>query len=210
MSTHSKGNCERTGVARSTVIFIVASLAWASLIGQSIADLYVWRDQSGTTHFTDNFGDVPPEYRDAYHVTATSPWSGSAKPAGSVVIPFERTSEGLIVVAVVLNERVKAKMIVDTGANIVVVTEDVSGRLDREPSSQGEVARLLTNCGEVEGRQLTIRKIALGDAWKENVPSIVALNTVALKGFDGLLGLSFLADFKMMIDYQRSLILLNR
>ena len=72
-----------------------------------------------------------------------------------------------------------------------------------------EVARLLTNCGEVEGRHLVIKRISLGDAWKENVPSIVALNSFALKGYDGLLGLSFLGDFKMMIDYQMRSILLT-
>ncbi len=191
-------------------MFLVLSLAWAGLINDCFADVYVWKDKNGTTHFTDNYADVPPEYRDAYHITATPPVSGSTGTAGSIVIPFERTTEGLIVVTVVLNERMKAKMVLDTGSNVVVVTEELSRRLNQEPSAGGEVARLLTNCGEIEGRHVVIRRIALGDAWKENVPSIVALNSIGLKGFDGLLGLSFLGDFKMMIDYPGSRILLNR
>jgi clan AA aspartic protease (TIGR02281 family) len=197
-------------VLRLTAVFLMLSLAWTSLINDCFADVYVWKDKNGTTHLTDNIGDVPPEYRDIYHSTATPPLSSSIENSGSIVIPFERTSEGLIVVTVVLNERVKAKMVLDTGANIVVVTEELFKRLNQEPSSGGEVARLLTNCGEVEGRHLIIKRIALGDAWKENVPSIVTLNSYALKGFDGLLGLSFLGDFKIMIDYQRSSILLNK
>ncbi len=191
------------------VIFLVLGLAWTGLINDCFADVYVWKDKNGTTHLSDNFADVPPEYRDSYHVT-TPPLSGSTATAGSIVIPFERTSEGLIVVTVVLNERVKAKMVLDTGTNIVVVTEELSRRLNQEPSPGGEVARLLTNCGEVEGRRFVIRRIELGGAWKENVPSIVALNSIGLKGFDGLLGLSFLGDFKMTIDYPGSRILLNR
>jgi clan AA aspartic protease (TIGR02281 family) len=201
---------ERLEVSRLKVIFLVLSFAWASLLNDAFADVYVWKDRNGTTHLSDNFADVPPEYGDTYHRTAAPPLSNSTGNIGSIVIPFERTSEGLIVVTVVLNERVKAKMVLDTGANIVVVTEDLSRRLNQEPSPGDEVARFLTNCGEVEGRHLIIKRIALGDAWKEDVPSVVAVNSIALKGFDGLLGLSFLGDFKMMIDYQRGSILLNK
>jgi len=195
-------------VQRFAFLLLMLSFAWASLINDCFADVYMWKDKNGTTHLTDNIGDVPPEY--SHHTTATTPLTGSAGPIGSIIIPFERTPDGLIVVSVMLNERVKAKMVLDTGANIVVVTEEIFKRLNQEPSSGGGVARLLTNCGEVEGRHLIINRIALGDAWKENVPSIVALNSYVLKGFDGLLGLSFLGDFKIMIDYQRSNILLNK
>ena len=197
-------------VLRLTLIFLVLSLACTSLINDCFADIYTWTDKNGTTHLTDNFGDVPSEYRDKYHIRATPPSNGSTGTSGSIVVPFERTSDGLIAVTVVLNERVKSKMVLDTGANLVVVTEELFKRLNQEPSLGSEVARLRTNCGVVEGRRLVIQRIALGDAWKENVPSIVALNSSVLKGLDGLLGLSFLGDFKITIDYQMSRIILNK
>ena len=195
---------------RLTVIILVLGLGWTNLISDCFADIYMWTDKSGTTHVTDNPSDVPSEYKDKYHFTAPSPLGGPTKTTGSIEIPFDKTLEGLIVVAVVLNEGVKSNMILDTGANLVVVTEELSERLNQKPSSGGEVARLRTNCGEIEGRHLVINKVAVGDAWKENVPSIVALNSSMLKGLDGLLGLSFLGDFKITVDYQTNRIILTK
>jgi hypothetical protein len=39
---------------------------------------------------------------------------------------------------------------------------------------------------------------------------VITPDTDALRGFDGLLGLSFLGDFKIAIDYQNGKILLSK
>jgi len=125
------------------------------------------------------------------------------------VIPFERTAEGLILVDAILNDRVKARMILDTGANLVVITEELSKRLNQDISFRGEVITINTNCGEVEGRSLVIQKIELGQATKKNVRSVITPDNYAFKGFDGVLGLSFLGEFKVTVDYKNGKILLG-
>ena len=131
----TKRSAQGLEVARLTVLFLMLSLA---LSNNCFAALYVWTDKNGTTHLSDNVGDVPPEYRDTYRITTSPSLSDSTETKRPIVIPFERTSDGLIVVTVVLNERVKAKMVLDTGANMVVVTEELYKRMNQELSSGGE------------------------------------------------------------------------
>jgi clan AA aspartic protease (TIGR02281 family) len=101
-------------------------------------------------------------------------------------------------------------MILDTGANLVVITEELSKKLNQDVSFKDEVIKLNTNCGEVEGRSLVIQKIELGLATKKNVKSVITPNNFTFGGFDGVLGLSFLGDFKVTVDYENGKIILSK
>jgi clan AA aspartic protease (TIGR02281 family) len=162
------------------------------------ADIYRWTDSSGTIHIADDPTDIPPQYRNNLKITG-----GTEEAGKGAEIPFERTSSGLILVEAVLNGGVKAKMVLDTGADVVVITEALSKRLRQDLSRGGETIKLHTNCGEVRGISFVVNKIELGNAGKENVRSVVTPDDFALSGFEGLLGLSFLGDFKITVDYQR-------
>ena len=168
------------------------------------AGLYRWTDSSGTTHLSDNPANVPSAYRNSAKVI-TEP----VEIGGGRIIPFERTASGHILVDVTING-VKAKMVVDTGASNVVITEALARRLNLDLSQAAEVIKLHTNCGDIEGRSFVIGKIELGDSRKENVRSVIAPNDSIFMGFDGLLGLSFLGDFKITVDYKNGQIILGR
>jgi clan AA aspartic protease (TIGR02281 family) len=192
-------------MARLVICFFSILLLAAFFPPNSSADIYKWIDSGGTMHFSDNFNDIPPEYRNNLKII-TAPHEVNQ----GIVIPFEKTAMGLILVDAVLNDHVRARMVFDTGANLVVITEELSRRLNQEFSSQDEVMKLHTNCGEIEGRSLVIDKVELGEARKGNVRSVITPNNYAISGFDGLLGLSFLGDFKVTIDYQSSKIILSK
>ena len=192
-------------MARSVIYFFSIFLLAAFFPPNSSAAIYKWIDSGGTMHFSDNFYDIPSEYRNNFKII-TEP----NEIERGIVIPFEKTATGLILVDAVLNNHVKARMVFDTGANLVVITEELSKRLNQDPSSQDEVMKLHTNCGEIEGRSLVIDKIELGESRKENVRSVITPNNYAISGFDGLLGLSFLGDFKVTVDYQNSKIILSK
>ena len=182
-------------------IFLLATFSPAN----SFATTYKWIDSGGTMHFSDNFDDIPPAYRHNVRII-TEP----NKIERGAVIPFEKTATGLILVDAVLNDQVRARMVFDTGANLVVITEELSKKLNQDLSSRDEVVKLHTNCGEVEGRTLVIDRIELGEARKENVRSVITPNNYAISGFDGLLGLSFLGDFKVTVDYKNGKIILGK
>jgi len=192
-------------MARIGIFFFSLLLLGAFHPTHSSATLYKWIDSGGTVHFSDNIDDVPPAYRNDIKII-TEPHE---KDWGTA-ISFDRTSMGLIVVEAILNDRVKAKMVFDTGANLVVISQELYRKLNQDLSSGDEVIKLHTNCGEVEGRSFVLQRVELEGARKEDVRSVIIPDTGALKGFDGLLGLSFLGDFKIAIDYQNGKILLGK
>ena len=171
----------------------------------SSAAIYRWIDSSGTIHISDSLDDIPPTYLHNFTII-TEPQEISS----GNTIPFERTVSGLVLVDAVLNGDVKVKLVFDTRANLVVITEELSKKLHQDISPGDKVIKLYTNCGEVEGRSFVINKIELGDAQKENVRSVITANDYSLSGFDGLLGLSFLGDFKVTVDYQNEKIIISK
>jgi clan AA aspartic protease (TIGR02281 family) len=192
-------------LAKVGIFFLSLLLLAASYPSNSSATIYKWIDSRGTIHFSDRQEDVPPEYRNDIKIMTEPHGMGEG-----AEIFFDRTGMGLIVVEALLNDRIKGRMVFDTGANLVVITEGLSKKLNQDLSSGDEVIRLHTNCGEVEGRSFVIQKIELQGVRKENVRSVITPDTDALRGFDGLLGLSFLGDFKIAIDYQNGKILLSK
>ncbi len=172
----------------------------------SAAIIYKWIDPKGVIHFSDNLEDIPQPFRNNFIILPDNPEKNEG-----MMIPFEKTAMGFILVNVVLNDLVKARLILDTGANFVVITEELSRKLGQDLSSREEAVKLHTNCGEVEGTFFVIRTIELAGARKENVRAVITpIGNNALRGFDGLLGLSFLADFKVTVDYQNGRIILRK
>jgi clan AA aspartic protease (TIGR02281 family) len=184
-------------MARSAVciVFFLAALICPPHLS---ADIYRWVDASGTIHISDDPTDVPLQYRKDLKITGDTEEAGKG-----TEIPFERTPSGLILVEAMLNGGVKAKMVFDTGADIVVITQELSKKLRQDLSQTGEGITLHTNCGEVRGISFVINKIEVGNIGKDNVRSVITPDDIALSGLDGLLGLSFLGDFKITVDYQK-------
>ena len=174
-------------------------------LSDASADIYSWTDSTGKMHLSDNPAGVPAAYRHSVKLVKEPKETGAEN-----VIPFERTPSGLILVQAVLNG-VKAKMVLDTGADVVVVTTGLSKRLNQDLSSlKDNIIKLHTNCGDVEGHAFVINRIELGGARKENVRSVITPEDAIFRDFDGLLGLSFLGDFKVTVDYKKGQILLER
>jgi len=192
-------------MARIIRRFLLILLFMALGLPDASADIYSWTDSSGKMHLTDNPANVPAAYRHNVKLV-----KGTKETGKENVIPFERTASGLILVEAVLNG-VKARMVLDTGADVVVVTTGLSKRLNQDLSSlQDKIIKLHTNCGDVEGHAFLIDRIELGGARKENVRSVITPEGAIFSGFDGLLGLSFLGDFKVTVDYKKGQILLGK
>ncbi|MGO9139523.1 MAG: retroviral-like aspartic protease family protein [Syntrophales bacterium] len=185
-------------MARFIIYILFFFLAALFYHARASADIYRWIDPSGTIHIADDPTEIPPQYRKNLKIMKED-----EAPGDVTEIPFERTSSGLILVEAVLNGGVKAKMVFDTGADIVVITEELSKKLRQDLSQAGETIKLYTNCGEVKGISFVVDKIELGNVGKENVRSVITPDDFSLNGFEGFLGLSFLGDFKITVDYQR-------
>lgn len=173
------------------------------------ADIYQWIDPDGVTHASSDLERVPSAYRGKALVIPTA--AGRSETVEEYSIPFEKGPSGIMVVHVFLNDVIRARMVFDTGASLVLISDELARRMDQAASAHaGEKIRLKTAGGEVEGRSLLIKKLDLGNAVKENVRAAVSNRKQAFDDFDGLLGLSFLEGFKVTIDQQGQQILLSR
>ncbi len=172
------------------ISFLLFLFLMTLLPSDSAADTYKWVDANGITHLSDNPPDIPPAYRKNVQIIKEY-----KEQSEDTSIPFERTPSGLILVDAVLNGSVSAKMVFDTGADIVVITEKLAKKLNQDIAGGGEEIKLHTNCGDISGQSFTLNKIELGNVSKENVWSVITPAESRLSSYDGLLGLSFSGRF---------------
>jgi Domain of unknown function (DUF4124) len=111
------------------IYFLSIFLFVASHPSNSSAAIYRWVDSSGMVHVSDGLDNVPPTYRNNLKIV-TEPYEVGR----GIIIPFKRTASGLVLVDAVLNGNVKAELILDTGANLVVITEALSKKLNQDLS----------------------------------------------------------------------------
>ncbi len=180
-------------------------LAYPAVSGGS--ELYRWIDEDGVSHYSDQ----PP----------ASPAKGSAlqvkrlrqpsvtRGTQEFIIPFESIGQGMLV-DVLINDAVSAKMLVDTGATVIKLNKRLLNRLDQDIPEDRRRGYVATAGGVIRAEEVFLNKIDVGGAVKENVRAISAHEAYDEALFDGLLGMSFLSDFKMTIDHRNNRIHLMR
>ncbi len=112
------------------------------------------------------------------------------------------TAEGnQVIVNALINDIALARLVVDTGASIVVISKEVAGRLGI-PSEEGtgeEIEIIMANGASVNARPVVLKSIKVGDAEVGNVQAAI-LESNVVGGADGLLGMSFLSNFIISVD----------
>lgn len=133
---------------------------------------------------------VPPE-----------PAAGSLSPAG-VAVPVTRAGRSLVVQAR-LNGSRDAKLILDTGADITVLSHAAALDAGLLPSQTIATVTLNTAGGSVRADVFRIGTVSVGAAEARNVTAAVHDLPDAPAGVDGLLGLTFLDQFLVTVDAQK-------
>ena len=109
------------------ISFILADVSVA-------ADIYRWTDDAGVTHLSDQ---PPPAgtRNNAVRVTKMPEQGDQPVPAAKqeirdIIIPFQRAYGGMLV-QVVLNDHLPARMLVDTGATTVKINVNLLRKLNQ-------------------------------------------------------------------------------
>jgi len=175
-------------------------------------EFYRWVDKNGVVHVSDTFPQTLQStgkqevWRINVPVNVPAP---KGVQSDECRIPFSNTPSGGIVVQGVFDDSINVNLLFDTGASHMVISESMA----RQLNSSSPVIRKIkvhTAGGPIEARMSMIAKVALGDATKENVPAVVTERDTRPQGFDAILGLSFLQDFKATVDHQNRVIILKR
>jgi len=171
-------------------------------------DLYRWVDEDGVSHYS----DAPPATSSKGKSMQVKTLRQHSSPGGGLrefIIPFESTAQGMVV-DVMINNYIPARMLVDTGASAIKINAALLKKLNQDLPDDRRRGKVITAAGMANAEELFIEKIDVGGADKENVRAFFMHESFDNAGFDGLLGMSFLSDFQMTVDYKNNQIHLKR
>ena len=214
---------------RVMLLMVVLALAPLPAVSHSGAFTYECADAAGTIIFTDS----PSQLKNCATATASTPAvqapgprllepfptqpapvasvapfiqpavNGQPAPvAGSIMIPLTKIGRSLVVRAR-LNGTRDARLIVDTGAEITVLSHAVALDAGLLPSQTVATVTLNTAGGSVRADVFRVGSVSLGEAEVRNVTAAVHDLSDAPAGIDGLLGLTFLDRFLVTLDMQK-------
>ncbi|MBI4422589.1 MAG: clan AA aspartic protease [Elusimicrobia bacterium] len=113
-----------------------------------------------------------------------------------------------LIVSVVFNGKVRAKMLVDTGASVTSLTPVLAERVEPSSDRDGTAQLTLGDGRKVKARRFQAKSIEVGRTKVEGA-DVVVLPPPG-PGLDGLLGMSFLEHFSTEVDLRNGKLLLKR
>ncbi|MCK4729183.1 MAG: aspartyl protease family protein [Desulfobacterales bacterium] len=117
--------------------------------------------------------------------------------------------DGHIMVPVVLNAFLEARMLVDTGAGITVLSRELARRVQLE-GEPGNSITLKTMSMDIQAQLATLDSIQVGNLIQNNLRvAIIDLPPGEERRFDGILGMDFMNKYKIQIDNENNRILLS-
>ena len=122
-------------------------------------------------------------------------------------VPFEKFGDQ-IVVRVRLNRDITARMLLDTGAGITVLSDTLAERLKLNPNG-AETLLLKTLSREIRVPLAHISEMQLGAHTREDMPVAICSMGPAKAFFEGILGMDFLRGFTITVDAPAKKISLN-
>lgn len=176
----------------------------------SYSAIYTWKDENGKTHFTDDASKIPAEYRkkDELKTMDGAPADPSepvqlnipeSQSTAGGAIPVEAYGDGHFIVVARLNGNIKARLMVDTGASLVVLSDRLGKLLKVSGDKNLPTMQASTAGGTVESPLFILKSIKIGRAKEFGVEATTNPHFQG-KEVDGLLGMSFLGEFKLEMD----------
>jgi clan AA aspartic protease (TIGR02281 family) len=121
-------------------------------------------------------------------------------------IKFDREAP-VIVVYVTIKGRVMetARMALDTAATYTMIPWDIAGALGYEPEKSKERVDMVTASGVERAPLITLESVSLGGEEVKEVQALV--HDLPPRSYvDGLLGLSFLRNFRVSLNFKEGIL----
>ena len=189
----------------------------------SDATIFSWKDENGITHFTDSPEKIPPKYRDGkvegLRTIEEIPSKESSSSNSKMNLPVTRlnhlqeykvplisTNSGNFIVDATINGKVKVKLMLDTGASLISLSPEVCRKLGIKETSNLPAIQMQTANGISQNKLIALDKVKIGDAEVDLVEASIGKEML---GIEGLLGMSFLSNFRMEINHTESELILK-
>jgi aspartyl protease family protein len=171
----------------------------------SDADVYTWTDSFGRLHFS----DIPVPGASKYQVKDVNrihnPTYNLEADRKRKEIPYQMVKGNMMVRGKV--NGVPLRFVVDTGASHVVIPPTVAKRADIRSQGAREVVMDTAN-GKARAVAVWLDRLDIDSMSEKNVRAVI--QKLSGKEEKGLLGMNFLGRYKMTIDHQHHLLILER
>ena len=121
--------------------------------------------------------------------------------------------KGHIFVEAVLNNKVKAQLLLDTGASIILLSNEIGRKLgiDTAKSKKRQLVELVMGDGrKVQARYVRLDTVSVQGVQAKRIDAAILLEGANEANFkDGLLGMSFLKKFNFEIDQSNNRLILK-
>jgi len=188
-------------VSRAAFFFLLIAL----LPGWAWAQMYLWEDEQGTVHYTNELQSVPEPYRSRARFVPASPMAPPAvAPAQGITrIPF--TPGSPILVSARINGGGPVTLILDTGADRTMLTPMALWRLGIS-TDNAPPAEIKGATGTARAALVQVLSVEVGEA--RAGPLLIIAHDADLKQAEGLLGRDFLERFTVTIDAKERVVTL--
>jgi len=160
------------------------------------ADFFQYIDQAGTVVMVDDESKIPAKYRKKTRTT-------KAGPAGDSKTTSVRLRGNQAIVPVRLsyrNSTVDAWLLLDTGATVTVISNSLADRLGIHPDNTESRLSQVADGRVVSTFRTRVDYLAVGPKLKYNAEVAIMPSGGPAMGFDGLLGMNFLGEFRYHVD----------
>jgi len=201
-------------------------------IGDSRAEFYKYIDKNGKTHFVDDPGKIPSEYKELKvykekydHMSAPEKAATMEKDRQQELqrLESEKAAEeqqaqeqfstkvmihgNQVLVPVTIGyhgKEVDTLLVLDTGASIMTLHKDVAKRLSiyDTEKSRAQVA----GGKEIDTEMVKLSYVKLGPYKKKELDAAIISYKGLPSDYNGLLGMNFLRGLEYSIDFERQII----
>lgn len=124
--------------------------------------------------------------------------------AKTVDVPISFTEARLPLVEVMINNKGPFRLVIDSGAGFVVLSDDAARKLKMRPVASGGTSRGVSGTGRFPIIYGIIDRMSFGAMSVTNVPTYIRdVQESDKRAIDGYIGLSVLSNFIVAVDYER-------
>ncbi len=120
---------------------------------------------------------------------------------------------GHVMVETLLNNKVKANLILDTGSSFILLSSNIANNLgiNANPSGGAIVEMVLADGRRIQAKRIILESVSVqGSEVKRVEAAILFQNESGAVPGDGLLGMSFLKNFNFKIDQKNNKLILEK